>query len=80
MNVLRNRFSLSLSTWFCIPEQGMKDLEILSRSSASVIRTKRLDKVRLFVVIATHLNMFCVHFHIMVDVCNIIQLRFNFVL
>ena len=45
MNKIRSRLSLSLSTWFCIPEQGMKDLEILSRSSASVIRTKKHDNV-----------------------------------
>jgi hypothetical protein len=32
------RFVLSISTWFCCPEQGMKDLEILNRASAFLVK------------------------------------------
>jgi hypothetical protein len=29
--------TLSFSSWFCVPEQGMKDMEILNRASAVVV-------------------------------------------
>lgn len=35
------RFVTSFSTWFIVPEQGMKDLEILNRGSAFLVKTKR---------------------------------------
>ena len=31
------RICLSVSSWFCIPEQGMKDMDILCRSSAFIV-------------------------------------------
>ena len=34
----QRQFSLSISSWFCIPEQGMKEFEILSRASAFVVK------------------------------------------
>ena len=34
------RFALSLSSWFCVPEQGMKDMEILCRGSAFLVRSQ----------------------------------------
>ena len=37
---LKKKVSLSLSSWFCIPEQGMKDFEILCRASAFLIKSK----------------------------------------
>eukprot|EP01038_Epipyxis_sp_PR26KG_P003973 gene3973-5693_t len=33
-------FSMTVSSWFCLPDQGMKDLEILSRSSACIIKAQ----------------------------------------
>lgn len=36
---LGRRFSVSFTSWFCIPEQGMKDMEVLSRGSAFLIPT-----------------------------------------
>lgn len=32
------RSALSFSSWFCLPEQGMKDFEILNRASAFLVR------------------------------------------
>ena len=37
---VKKRITVSISTWFCIPEQGMKDMEILCRSSAFAVRSK----------------------------------------
>lgn len=34
------RLSLSFSSWFCVPEQGMKDFEILNRASAFLVRSR----------------------------------------
>lgn len=36
---LGRRFSVSFTSWFCLPEQGMKDMEVLSRGSAFLIPT-----------------------------------------
>lgn len=36
--LLDKRFALSLSSWFIVPEFGMRDLEILSRASAFVVK------------------------------------------
>lgn len=33
----KKKLALSISSWFCIPEQGMKDFEILCRGSAFLI-------------------------------------------
>jgi hypothetical protein len=33
-------FCLSFSSWFCVPDQGMKDFEILCRASAFLIKAK----------------------------------------
>lgn len=32
--------SMSITTWFCVPEFGMKDMEVLCRGSAFLVRTK----------------------------------------
>ena len=37
---VKKRITVSISTWFCIPEQGMKDMEILCRSSAFAVRSR----------------------------------------
>lgn len=37
INAADARFALSLSSWFCLPDEGMKDFEILCRSSAFII-------------------------------------------
>lgn len=34
------KLALSLSSWFCVPEQGMKDFEILCRASAFLVKSK----------------------------------------
>jgi len=34
---MASSFSLSMSVWFCVPEQGMREMEILCRSSAFVV-------------------------------------------
>lgn len=34
------RYALSLSIWFCIPDQGMKDFEILCRTSAFIVKSR----------------------------------------
>lgn len=31
-------FSVSLTSYFCIPEQGMKDFELLSRASLTIVK------------------------------------------
>jgi hypothetical protein len=31
------RFSLSFTSWFCVPDQGMKDFEVLCRASAFLL-------------------------------------------
>ena len=36
----RRHFALSISTWFCAPEQGMKEFEILNRSSAFLVKSR----------------------------------------
>ena len=33
-----NRFALSISSWFCVPEQGMKEFEMLCRASALFLK------------------------------------------
>jgi len=38
------RAVLSLSSWFCVPEQGMKDFEILNRASAFLVRSRSWKK------------------------------------
>jgi len=42
------RFVLSISTWFCCPEQGMKDLEILNRASAFLIKANNKELNNIF--------------------------------
>lgn len=37
---MKRRYALSISSWFCIPDQGMKDLEMLSRASAFLVKAK----------------------------------------
>ena len=36
----RRRIALSMSSWFVVPEFDMKDLEILSRASAFLVRAQ----------------------------------------
>jgi len=49
------RFALSLSSWFCVPEQGMRDMEILCRASAFLVRSKDPQfKHRYHVLTASH--------------------------
>eukprot|EP01041_Mallomonas_annulata_P000350 gene350-628_t len=51
----KKRFVLSISSWFCLPEQGMKDFEILCRGSAFLIPSKSLTfPNRMHVVTASH--------------------------
>lgn len=33
------RLAVTVSSWFCLPEEGMKDVEILCRSSAFILKT-----------------------------------------
>jgi hypothetical protein len=40
---VKKRITVSISTWFCIPEQGMKDMEILCRSSAFAVKSRSKD-------------------------------------
>lgn len=49
----KKRWALSISTYFCIPEQGMKDLEILCRASAFLVKSKN-DKNRFHLLTASH--------------------------
>lgn len=37
---ITKRLGVSVSTWFCIKEQGMKDMEMLCKSSGFLIRSK----------------------------------------
>jgi hypothetical protein len=37
----RSKTVLSISSWFCLPEQGMKDFEILSRASAFLVKSPK---------------------------------------
>jgi len=39
-NRLKRRVALSFSSWFCIPDQGMNDFEILSRASAFIVKAR----------------------------------------
>ena len=49
------RFALSLSSWFCVPEQGMKDMEILCRGSAFIVRSQTPSFLRKYhVLTASH--------------------------
>ena len=41
---LRRRVCLSISSWFCVPEEGMKDMDILCRSSAFVLPVQNKEK------------------------------------
>ena len=34
------RAAWSMTSWFCIPEEGMKDLEVLCRASAFLVKAK----------------------------------------
>ena len=52
MNKL-NKLSLSLSTWFCMAEHGMKEMEILTRASASIISIKD-HKIKVIYLYSTH--------------------------
>lgn len=45
MHKLRQKLSLSVSSWFCIPENGMKDMEILCRGSGVIIKSPNIKKV-----------------------------------
>lgn len=40
MAVKGNRFALSISSWFCVPEQGMKEFEMLCRASAFLVPSR----------------------------------------
>jgi hypothetical protein len=35
----KKKMTFSISTWFCLPEQGMMDMEILCRSSAFAVKS-----------------------------------------
>jgi hypothetical protein len=35
------KLAVSITTWFCVPEFGMKDMEVLCRGSAFLVRTKQ---------------------------------------
>lgn len=49
----RSKVALSLSSWFCVPEQGMKDFEILNRASAFIVPAKSSTS-KLHVLTASH--------------------------
>ena len=34
------KLALSVSSWFCVPEQGMKEFEVLSRASAFLVKSR----------------------------------------
>ena len=40
----RIRASFSISSWFCIPEEGMEDMEILSRASGFIVKARNPEK------------------------------------
>ena len=47
--------AVSISTWFCIPEQGMVDKEILCRASAFLVSSKnKTYPIKFHVVTASH--------------------------
>ena len=49
------KFALSISAWFCVPEQGMKEFEILSRASAFLLKRKSPSfKSKMHVLTASH--------------------------
>jgi hypothetical protein len=51
---------LSLSSWFCIPEQGMKEMEILCRGSAFLIAANdKANKWNKGFHLVTCCNPFC---------------------
>ena len=51
----RKKLTVSISTWFCLPEQGMKDMEILSRATAFIVKSSSSSyKNRLHVLTASH--------------------------
>ena len=53
----QKRICLSLSSWFCVPEQGMQDMDILCRSSAFVLPVHNKEKFKeksLHVITCSH--------------------------
>ena len=38
------KLALSITSWMCVPEQGMRDFEVLCRASAFLIRAKEWRK------------------------------------
>lgn len=53
---LAKRFCVSISTWFIVPEQGMKDLDILNRGSAFIVPARSKDfQHRYHVITASHI-------------------------
>ena len=53
-NNLRKRYVLSISTWFCVPELNMKDLEILCRASAFLVPSLNSYKKSYHICTASH--------------------------
>ena len=52
---VRKKLTVSLSTWFCLPDKGMMDMEILCRASAFVVKSSSQGyKNKLHVVTASH--------------------------
>jgi hypothetical protein len=39
--ILNKQFSLSFTSWFCLPDHGMKDFEVLCRASAFTLPIKK---------------------------------------
>ena len=48
------RAAVSVSSWFCIPEQGMKDFEILSRASGFLVPAQAQYRKQFHIVTCSH--------------------------
>lgn len=50
----KKKLSVSVSAWFCIPEQGMEEMEILSRASAFMVKSMNNYPNKVHLLTASH--------------------------
>jgi hypothetical protein len=70
MRAATQRFSLSFTSWFCVPDQGMKDFEVLCRASAFLLPASKNVSIPRFTFVTLLLTFIVVERKEEVSSCN----------